>query len=71
MGCAILDFCFDGEKALRTDEAGLTDFAAFTIAFVQWDDESVPVRAAGDLAQAIKINQLPLSPKRELTTARR
>jgi len=53
------------------DEAGLTDFAAFTIAFVQWDDESVPVRAAGDLAQAIKINQLPLSPKRELTTARR
>src|SRR5262249_21748275 len=32
-------------------EAGLTDFAAFTIAFIQWNGESIPVPAACDLAQ--------------------
>jgi len=42
---------FDGEKALRTNEAWLTDFAAFTIAFVQWNGESIPVCAARDLAE--------------------
>jgi hypothetical protein len=45
------DVLFDGEKALRTNDAGLTDFAALTITFVQWDGESIPVRAARDLAQ--------------------
>ena len=39
------------EKSLRTDEAGLTDLAVFTIAVVQWNSESVPVRAARDLAE--------------------
>jgi len=41
---------FDGEKSLRANEARLTDFAAFTIAFIQWNGESVPVPAARDLA---------------------
>ena len=40
-----------GEKSLRTNEAGLTDFAAFTIAVIQRNGESIPVRAARDLAQ--------------------
>jgi hypothetical protein len=42
---------FDGEKSLRANEAGLTDFAAFAVAGVQRDGESVPVRAACDLAE--------------------
>ena len=45
------DVLFDREKPLRADEAGLTDFAAFTIALVQWNGKSIPVRAARDLAQ--------------------
>ena len=45
------DVLFDGEESLWTDEAGLTDFAAFTIAFIQRNSEGVPVRAASDLAQ--------------------
>jgi len=42
---------FDSEKSLRTNEAWLTDLAAFTISIVQRDGESIPVRAARDLAQ--------------------
>jgi hypothetical protein len=42
---------FDGEKPLRTNKAGLIDFAAFTIAAVQRNGESIPVRAACDLTQ--------------------
>jgi hypothetical protein len=42
---------FDGEKSLRPNEAGLTDFAAFAIAGVERDGESVPVRATRDLAE--------------------
>src|SRR5215472_7730114 len=42
---------FDGEKSLRTDETGLTNFAAFTITFIQRDGERIPVPAAGDLAK--------------------
>src|SRR6266568_7110179 len=45
------DVVFKSEKALRANEAWLTDFAAFTIAAIQRDGESVPVRAARDLAQ--------------------
>ncbi len=45
------DVVFKCEKALRANEAWLTDFAAFTIAAIQRDGESVPVRAARDLAQ--------------------
>jgi hypothetical protein len=45
------DVLFDSEKALRTNEAGLTDFAALTIAFIQRNSERIPVSAAGDLAQ--------------------
>jgi hypothetical protein len=41
----------DREKALRANEAGPTDFAAFTIAIIQRDGERIPVPAAGDLAQ--------------------
>jgi hypothetical protein len=36
---------------LRTNEAGLTDFAAFTIAIIQGNGERIPMRAARDLAQ--------------------
>ena len=32
-------------------KAGLTDFAALTIAFIQWNGERIPVPAAGDLAE--------------------
>ena len=39
------------EKSLRTNEAGLTDLALFTIAVIQRNGESVPVCAAGDLAK--------------------
>ena len=42
---------FDAEKTLRTNEAGLTDFAAFTIGFIQRNGERIPVRAAGNLAE--------------------
>src|SRR5262249_38815839 len=45
------DALFDGEKPLRPDKAWLTDPAAFTIASVQRNGESIPVCAAGDLAQ--------------------
>jgi hypothetical protein len=41
----------DGEKSLRTDEAGLIDLAALAIAAVQWDGESIPMRAARNLAE--------------------
>ena len=41
----------DAEESLRPNEAGLTDFAALAIAFIQWNGESVPVSAACDLAQ--------------------
>jgi hypothetical protein len=41
---------FKCEKSLRTNEARLTDFAAFTIAFIQWDGERIPVRSDRDLA---------------------
>jgi hypothetical protein len=40
-----------GEKSLRTNEAGPTDLAAFTIAVIQRDGESIPVCAARDLTQ--------------------
>ncbi len=42
---------FNAEKSLRTNEARLTDFAALTIGVIQWNGESVPVRAAGDLTE--------------------
>ena len=42
---------FDGEESLRADEARLIELAAFTVAFIQWDGERIPVRAAGDLAE--------------------
>lgn len=42
---------FHREKSLRTNEAGLTDLAAFTIAVIQWNGESIPVRATRDLAE--------------------
>ena len=45
------DVLFYGEKSLRANKAGLTDFAAFTIAAVEWDGERIPVRAACDLAE--------------------
>jgi hypothetical protein len=41
----------DGKKALRTNKAGLTDLAALAIAFIQWNGESIRVRAARDLAK--------------------
>ena len=43
--------CSTVEQSLRTNEAGLIDFAALTIAFIQRNGESVAVRAAGDLTQ--------------------
>jgi hypothetical protein len=49
--CAKTDPLFDSEKSLRTNEARLSDPTAFIIAFIQWNGESVPVRAAGDLAK--------------------
>jgi hypothetical protein len=42
---------FDGEKSLRPNEAGVIELAAFTIAFIQWNGEGIPVRAARDLAK--------------------
>jgi len=45
------DVLFDGEQSLWTDKAGLIDFAAFTIAAVQRDGESIPVRATRDLTK--------------------
>src|SRR5215471_6755530 len=48
--CAKTDALFDGEKPLRPDEARLTHPAAFTIAVVQRNSESIPVRASSDLA---------------------
>src|SRR5436190_23809303 len=42
---------FHAEKTLWTNEAGLIDFAALTIGFIQRNSESVPVRAARDLAK--------------------
>src|SRR5216110_1203351 len=42
---------FDHEKSLRANEAGLIDFAALTIAFIQRNGERIPVRAAGNLAE--------------------
>src|SRR5262249_21070885 len=39
------------EKSLRTNEAGLTDLAAFAIAAVERNGESIPVRAGRDLAK--------------------
>jgi hypothetical protein len=45
------DVLFDGEQSLRTNEAGLIELAAFTIALIQRNGESVRVPAAGDLAQ--------------------
>jgi hypothetical protein len=45
------DVLFDSEKSLLPNEAWPPDFAAFTIGTIQWNGESVPVRAACDLAQ--------------------
>jgi hypothetical protein len=45
------DVLFDREKSLRANEAGVIDLAAFAIAAVQRDGESIPVRAACDLAE--------------------
>jgi hypothetical protein len=45
------DVLFDGEQSLRSDKAGLIDFAAFAIAAVQRDGESIPVRATRDLTK--------------------
>jgi hypothetical protein len=42
---------FDREKALRTNEAGLTELAALKIATIQRNGESIGVRAARDLAE--------------------
>ena len=42
---------FKSEKSLRPNEAWLTDLAAFTIAIVQRNGESIPVRPARDLTQ--------------------
>jgi hypothetical protein len=42
---------FDGEKSLRPDEAGLANFAPFTIAFIKWNGKSIPVSSARDLAK--------------------
>ncbi len=45
------DVVLNCEKSLRTNEAGLTDFAAFTIAVIQRNGERIPMCAARDLAQ--------------------
>jgi hypothetical protein len=45
------DVVFKCEKSLRPNEAWLTDLAALTIGVVQRNGESIPVRAARDLAQ--------------------
>jgi len=45
------DVLLDAEQSLRTNEAGLTDFAALTIAFVQRNGESIVMRAARDLTE--------------------
>jgi hypothetical protein len=42
---------FKGEKALRTNEARLSELAAFTIARIQRNRESIVVCAARDLAE--------------------
>jgi hypothetical protein len=42
---------FKREKALWTNEARLTEFAAFTIAIIQRHGESIAVSAASDLAE--------------------
>jgi len=42
---------FKSEKSLRPNEAWLTDLAAFTIAIVQRNGESIPVCSARDLAE--------------------
>jgi len=45
------DVLLDGEKPLRANKAGLTDFAALAITAVQRDGKRIPVRAASDLAE--------------------
>src|SRR4029077_15711986 len=45
------DVLLDGEESLRANEAGVIDFAAFAVAFIQRNGESIPVRAACDLAK--------------------
>src|SRR5438093_2996229 len=45
------DVLFDAEKALRANKAWAIDLAALTIAFIERNSESIPVRAAGDLAK--------------------
>jgi hypothetical protein len=45
------DVLFDGEKALRPNEAGLIDLAAFTIAVIQRNGEGIPMCATRDLAE--------------------
>ena len=42
---------FNGEKWLRTNEAWLRELAAFTIAGIQRNGESIVMRAARDLAE--------------------
>src|SRR5437667_11900215 len=42
---------FNGEKWLRTNEAWLRELAAFTIANIQRNGESIVMRAARDLAE--------------------
>ena len=45
------DVLFDREQSLWTNKGGLIDFTAFTIAAVQRDGESIPVRATRDLTK--------------------
>src|SRR5258705_3353352 len=45
------DVLFDSEQSLRTNEAGLIELPALTIAFIQRNGERIPVRAARDLAE--------------------
>jgi len=45
------DVLLDSEKSLRTNKAGMIDPAAFTIALIQRDGESIVVCAARDLTQ--------------------
>jgi hypothetical protein len=49
--CAKTDTLFDRKKALRPDEACLTDLATFTVGIVERNGERIPVCAAGYLTQ--------------------
>jgi hypothetical protein len=45
------DVLLYSEKPLGANETWLIELAAFTIAFVQWNGERIPVRATRNLAQ--------------------